>query len=1512
MFGTGGFEKNINVVVGGNAAGYMTAMTAATSVTKAFKLGVAAAGAAIVVFSGIMLKKAVSAAADFEGAMAKVKAVTQDTTKTAKQNAEAFELLTDKAKELGRETKFTMMDIAGAEQALGRAGFTTNEILSSMAGIADLAAASGIDLAYAADIAAKTIRALGLEASDSTRIADVFAYAAANANVDVMMLGESMKYVAPLARAAGYSLEETVAILAKFGDVGIQGSMAGTSLRFAFSALLAETDAFKESMDDLGMSMDDVTGPDGELMDFVDILAMLEEAGADTGNIIEMMGKRAGPAIAALLANVPGLKEFTRELENSTGAAKTMADILRDNLEGQLEVLQGSWQLLFVTVGGKVTDVLQSFIEDTLIPAVNEFAAWAEESDALEKSLETFFETAINGFTWLIDNYGKVVAGLEAIMIAFGVLIATKVVAGVKALTASIVSLFAVLTANPLFWPLLGLSAAVYAAPRIPDYYNLISDAMHGLDDKLVEGIFGPEAERKVTQAVVDFMSKGINDAETQLLASGTLSVEIENALAWDIAAIRGAAMESLESGMGMDFVLAEYKTGVEGILDEYDLLGTGIHAEFVRILDDTVSIWEEMTGVIRTEVKAWEDITNSFFTPSASLLGFTNPFSPAIPSASQSEQLGPTIARAQDLMPSISAETPEDILNLSDWRDSMDELRTLMTDTPTQATSALKEFMTQFGSVPAALLAGSGAARSVLSDLEELQRMGVEGLAGDISYLEGLVGITAQEAADAAKQAIADDKVAAAQAKTDADALLRKNEEIAIASAELMRTNFESKFTDPIAQALATGDWEQAAQAVKAMAVSFPELTADAADVSAALEKVGLAGISQIDVMQALTGMESELVSVLQDRIALAELAGDLDMAKSLGEILDSLFDGTEDTWQEKTSEWLDKGFGTLINAAISILPDKLEKFASGIFDIFSTALTNPLDAIAKAIVFVVDMLQSLMLAPLQAKLDDLNEQLDGLNERLAELKDQHAELKNQEAELLEVFSFYTETMRSIGAIMNSVFSKFGMLGEIASATMDAFISSVEMLTLSGIDLLRAGMQMLTNFIGSLVNSIMSLIEKSDAYNAVQSEGARAWKAISDLFGQFLWPLAALLQHILDWLGIQTEANAQAAIANEIGVPAMFKRASRAYESAAPGEIFAPEATGGGEVEIPAWATAVVEGIAEAVEALLKSFGIDSWADLLEKFKAGSITFWNYVTANIPKLIGTLTTIFNTLSDAFGSDFVGTIVGWLKDGFDWLINEGPGVVRDAVDFIEDLFKLASDVWGWLQQFTWAEIKALIEDKFAEFITTLEEVGEMTDVVDEIALVRTAIDGVATAIGGVETRIGEVKTAITGVEEEMARMKATLAIAFITVGAGIIGAIAGGSGLLGNAVTATAGALLGISGGLILSGILGALGALGEGFAEGGVFNSPTMLPAHMVAEGGVPEAYLPLSKEVFGNIGQGISDAGGGGSNVINNYIKVVVGEEELSDILVESSQSRSKYQTGRYATTSGLTGRY
>ena len=196
---------------------------------------------------------AIKVGSDFEAGMSEVQAVSG-------ASGEALEQLKEKAKEMGAKTKFSATESAEAMNYMAMAGWKTEEMLGGIEGIMNLAAASGEDLATTSDIVTDALTAFGMSASDSTHFADILAAASSNANTNVGLMGETFKYVAPLAGSLGYSAEDTATAIGLMANAGIKGSQAGTALRSIMTRLAKPTKESQAAMDALGLSITDSSG----------------------------------------------------------------------------------------------------------------------------------------------------------------------------------------------------------------------------------------------------------------------------------------------------------------------------------------------------------------------------------------------------------------------------------------------------------------------------------------------------------------------------------------------------------------------------------------------------------------------------------------------------------------------------------------------------------------------------------------------------------------------------------------------------------------------------------------------------------------------------------------------------------------------------------------------------------------------------------------------------------------------------------------------------------------------------------------------------------------------------------------------------------------------------------------------------------------------------------------------------------------------------------------------------
>lgn len=276
---------------------------------------------------------------DFESMMSQVKAISGAT-------GHAFDDLTAKAQEMGATTKFTATESAEAFNYMAMAGWKPQQMIDGISGIMSLAAASGEDLGTTSDIVTDALTAFGLQAGDAGHFADVLAQASANANTNVSMLGESFKYVAPVAGAMNYSVEDTSLALGLMANASIKGSMAGTALKTSLANMAAPTDSMAAAMDKYGISLTDSEGNMKSLRGVIDnlrgSLGGLSET-EQTAAASTIFGKEAMAGMLAIInASEEDYNKLSTAIGNSKDAAEGMADTMLDNLKGSFTLMQSA------------------------------------------------------------------------------------------------------------------------------------------------------------------------------------------------------------------------------------------------------------------------------------------------------------------------------------------------------------------------------------------------------------------------------------------------------------------------------------------------------------------------------------------------------------------------------------------------------------------------------------------------------------------------------------------------------------------------------------------------------------------------------------------------------------------------------------------------------------------------------------------------------------------------------------------------------------------------------------------------------------------------------------------------------------------------------------------------------------------------------------------------------------------------------------------------------------------
>lgn len=387
-------------------------------------------------------KETIQVGKDFDTSMSKVGAVSGAT-------AEELEALRNKAKEMGATTKFSASESAEAFNYMAMAGWETSDMLSGIEGVLNLAAASGADLATTSDIVTDALTALGYSAKDAGRLADVMAAASANANTNVEMMGATFQYVAPVAGAMGYSMEDTAVAIGLMANAGIKGTKAGTALRSMLSRLAAPPKEAANAMDALGIS---ITNADGTMKPFSDVIEILREkfdglSEAKQANYAKALaGQEAMSGLLAIVNAAPkDFDKLTDAVNNSEGAAAAMAETMQDNLGGDMTKFKSQLEGVQIALYEKLEPALRSGVEA--------------------------LSGLVNVVKWVIDNSEYFVAALAAmgagvaayVLYTSAITVMTQgwMALGIvqKAVAAGQAILNAVMAANPI-----GLLVAAIAA----------------------------------------------------------------------------------------------------------------------------------------------------------------------------------------------------------------------------------------------------------------------------------------------------------------------------------------------------------------------------------------------------------------------------------------------------------------------------------------------------------------------------------------------------------------------------------------------------------------------------------------------------------------------------------------------------------------------------------------------------------------------------------------------------------------------------------------------------------------------------------------------------------------------------------------------------------------------------------------------------------------------------------------------------------------------------------------
>lgn len=406
----------------------------------------------------------VKAGTDFDASMSQVSAV-------SKATGEDLQTIRDRAIEMGEKTRYSAKEVSDAMYYMGLAGWDAQQIYAGIPGVLALGAASGEDLSRVSDIVTDSLTAFGKTAEDTTEFVNVLAEASRSSNTTVDMLGESFKYVGPVAGAFGYSIQDVATVLGIFANNGVKGSQAGTGLRQALNALINPSDKAAAVMDEYGVSLFnadgstkslmtvceelrgtfgglaiDIRNADGEIMTGEEIMEKYGHSLPTTEMdkltaIVKIFGVRALPGMLSVINAADddfyGLAEAingAQDAYDGLGTAFGMQETMLDNL-------QGDWYLFTSALGTTkilISDMAKGALRD-LVQKLTELVNKFNEMDPVQREQIVKWALIAASIGPVLVAIGKIISGIGSLITTFNTLKGafTFISDGVSMLTSS-------------------------------------------------------------------------------------------------------------------------------------------------------------------------------------------------------------------------------------------------------------------------------------------------------------------------------------------------------------------------------------------------------------------------------------------------------------------------------------------------------------------------------------------------------------------------------------------------------------------------------------------------------------------------------------------------------------------------------------------------------------------------------------------------------------------------------------------------------------------------------------------------------------------------------------------------------------------------------------------------------------------------------------------------------------------------------------------------------------------
>jgi TP901 family phage tail tape measure protein len=358
----------------------------------------------------------------FDRNMTMIKAVTN-------ASASEFEKLGEIARDMGQQTEFGATQAAEGLLVLARMGLSVSESMEVLEPAMKLAQSQQYSMAESTELVISQLRVFGESVEASSKFANVLAATSSKSAADLEKLNLSLSYVGPVANAAGRSFEEVNATLGLMFNAGIRASRAGTSLRFAFANLMNPTKRVEKTIKALGLTVDSLNPNVNSMNDiFVTLAKRLEGVQNKAAIMFELFGKRAAPAMTAVVNEVTRNNDAFQDMQDSitgTNEVQRQFEEQTKSFSGSVKLLSSSWEEVSLQLGDTLLPTMRLVID-----SLQNLSEWFKNSGESNKTaigfliqtatVATTLAAAFASTAWVVGTIAKAMKGLAVTSGALG------------------------------------------------------------------------------------------------------------------------------------------------------------------------------------------------------------------------------------------------------------------------------------------------------------------------------------------------------------------------------------------------------------------------------------------------------------------------------------------------------------------------------------------------------------------------------------------------------------------------------------------------------------------------------------------------------------------------------------------------------------------------------------------------------------------------------------------------------------------------------------------------------------------------------------------------------------------------------------------------------------------------------------------------------------------------------------------------------------------------------------